>query len=257
MKKIISAFIISGLILSCSSSNDDNPNPEVVNPILPTKIVTDNNITENFTYKNTTEVSEINFLTGKKVYTYDGENISKVSVYDKDKVIQTIDYKYAGSRVSTMTTTLADNSKIILLLDWIDDTHLKYTKVDVANPVPVSGECFYTNGNLSKTVNIIKDGDVTSTFENNYEYDAKQNPYYNVKGFYQINVLTPEFGKNNVTKSTMKTTFTSSAGTTSSTATSTSTYTFGSKNVPDQQTTKGLSANGQATTSIKNYFYNR
>ncbi|WP_300673406.1 hypothetical protein [Soonwooa sp.] len=257
MKKIISALVVSGLILSCSSSNDDNPGNENIIPILPTKIVTDNGLTENFTYKNNNEISENNYLTGKKVYTYDGQTISKVSVYEGDKLTQTLEYKYANSRVSTITTTMADNSKIIYLLDWENDSHLKYTKVNVATSESTTGDYYYTNGNLSKTTNVVKDGDVTSTYENNYEFDGKQNPYYNVKGFYQINVLTPDFGKNNITKSTKKITYTSSAGTTSTTETTTSTYTFSSKNVPDQQTTKGLSANGQAISSVRNYFYNK
>lgn len=255
MKKIISAFLITSLFISCSSINDDNLNNEVILNTLPTKAVFNNNNSETFTYKNTSELSEISNSTGTKIFTYDAGNIVKVSIFQNNKVVETLDYKYANNIVSTETITYENGDKIIYLYEWITENHLKYTKVDVQNPESETGECFYTNGNLTKTVNILKNNDVTSTYENIYEYDTKQNPFVNIKSFNKINLLDSNYGKNNIIKTTMTTTHTSNGGTTTNSITTNSSYVYNSKNFPDKQTTKGLNSNGESTTNIKDYFY--
>lgn len=178
-----------------------------------------------------------------------------MSIFQNNKVVETLDYKYANNIVSTETITYENGDKIIYLYEWITENHLKYTKVDVQNPESETGECFYTNGNLTKTVNILKNNDVTSTYENIYEYDTKQNPFVNIKSFNKINLLDSNYGKNNIIKTTMTTTHTSNGGTTTNSITTNSSYVYNSKNFPDKQTTKGLNSNGESTTNIKDYFY--
>ncbi|SDF91464.1 hypothetical protein [Epilithonimonas hungarica] len=265
MKKILLYSLFISLLFNCSSRDEDVVE-EV--PVLPVKLtydfVTPDNIFSSiFTYKNNNEIVDItttirdNIVYAKEVYTYNKDNIIKIEYYEWNKLTSISEFSYNNNRVAKNIITYDDGRKIHYEYNWVTANHLVVVKKETEPHENL--DYYFSDGNLVKYIYKYNsnpyDNFGGSTFS--YEYDNSPNVYSNIKGFDKINFLTHFFSKNNISKKTEIITNTTNGYTTTKAAYDDFSYDYYSNGYPKKQTGTSTNQQGQTTTSLREYQYNK
>lgn len=248
MKKFLLAALLANCFIACSSDNDDrdeNTN-DVILPVTITSMENDGSYSYTSTIKyNGSKISEIHdYEGGKIVYQYDGDNIIKITDYQKSgKEDMTQVYTYKNGKVATLVTTegLSGDRQYVTTstYDWVTNNHVEVSRKDNFNDTIRKTNYYYDNENLIKT----EDENTIIT----YTYDSNNNPLKNIKG---MNVVTDsDYGTNNLIKKEYKSK--SSGG---SSNTYTTTHEYNTNNYPTKSIT---SSDGSSHKDTNTYIYNK
>jgi hypothetical protein len=200
MKKIIFAFSILILGLTSCSKNESSTTSSSL--ILPKKIVYEKTTTS-YTY-NGNKILTATTPSFNIGYTYDGDLVSKIEIFDKNSLITILDYSYESNKLKSEISTRFQGGEIFF----------KYRKDYVYNSEGVFYEEYEIEGNNEMLVNTcvltIVNGSVVKKEVTNaslsnvtttvYEYDTKNNIFKNVLGFNKLISEPSSFSSNNITK---------------------------------------------------------
>jgi len=209
MKKFTIAFIILLVTFSSCSKSDTNTQVPI---LLKKRIITNSSGSVNktsFTYNGNKIVSCESIITGidnyKELYTYTGDKITKIELYDttNNSLTKTCDYTYLNGVLSTQISTSAGSyfkDKKLYIKNTDGTVNFEESTINTATNLETTictGKYTYTNGNFFKSEFTI--GNKTTTTIN--EYDNKNNPMKNILGF---NLFFSEafVSFNNLTEST-------------------------------------------------------
>jgi hypothetical protein len=196
MKNI--ALFLSVLVITLTSCSEDTVlNQDTILLKKYTSTMANGQIfTNTITYNGNKIVDLTQQGTGNKwVYTYTGNLITKVNVYDNIGTLTwTIDYFYNNDNLVAIETVSSFTPTIISRVAYthnIDSTiNAVYSQIDVTTKketiTPLSIKFYFTNGNLVKKEIKDKDNGSLYTGTNTYLYDTKKNPFKNVLGFNKI-----------------------------------------------------------------------
>jgi hypothetical protein len=210
MKKTIAiALVALGLQLSLNScSKDDSPAPEPTPTpalVLLKKAINTNgnyNTTSTITY-NGNKIVEINSTrtgqdsgTGKIVFTYTGDLITKVTEYNNGVLSDQTDYTYENNKLKSYVLIEGGGqykSKGVYIYNPDGTVTRESYSIDIATGVETNNDrdkvMTFANGNLVKEVEISNYYDSngvlvsTSKYTETYEYDTKNSPFKNILGF--------------------------------------------------------------------------
>jgi hypothetical protein len=216
MKKIITLLSIFLLtIASCTKDNDAEKT------ILPNKIIlSDGSNTDisTITYIGN-KIETIAYSDGHKfVYTYTGDQISKVTSYEGNTIIGTIDYIYQNNNLKSSienylskSTGVTTNHKLRTVYTYNSDGTIleeRYsTDPNTAIETKTNNSTYtFANGNLTKEINTYTyfNGTTNTSVKNTtvYEYDNKKNPSSNILGLNKIE-FSDTSSLNNIIKRTI------------------------------------------------------
>ncbi len=274
MKKNIFLSSLIFLSLSCSSSNDDDTETEVVEtPILVTKAIVDGDV-YTVKYDGVKILEESNADGSSKfVYTYTGNVITQIKDYSNGSLRSTADFTYDNDKlinVKEVSITSGSNTTSTKTLTYT------YPNSTTINCTQIRNYTFAGNSQTDKSeiVYTVKDGDVISSkekyYHNNvlagnltetYTYDDKNNPYKNVLGFDKIELYNPWASNDNLSGKKNLVLFTNANTPTSSSSSSYKivyTTSYNDKNYPNQITETQYDSSNQAGSShMTIYTYNQ
>ena|SRR6218665_1546395 len=221
MKKLVILFTgLSLIISSCTSedgaeSGDTSVLPKTISYKYP-NIYLGTNTTSRLTYNGNKIVNSID-EDSKTVFTYTGDLITKQEVFDVDqqgketKADEAV-YTYENGKLKNrifkegITSKYPDGQYILKTIynhtsnESISYINYKVDKDSKAEIKSSEGNLTYKNGNLIKEQ--ITSNSVTVTRD--YDYDAKNNSLRNVTGFSLLLNEISEIGRNNIVKTTFK-----------------------------------------------------
>jgi hypothetical protein len=207
-KTIAIALVALGLQLSLNScSKDDSPAPQPTPTpalVLPKKVInTNGNKTTATIAYNGNKIVEINSTrtgedsgTSKRVYTYTGDLITKVTEYDNGVLSDQTDYTYENNKLKSYVLIEEGGqykSKGVYIYNPDGTVTKESYSIDIATGVETNNDrdkvMTFANGNLVKQVELRNYYDSngvlvsTSKYTETYEYDTKNSPFKNILGF--------------------------------------------------------------------------
>ncbi|MCV2486535.1 hypothetical protein OD917_16500 [Flavobacterium sp. SH_e] len=248
MNKVLYLFGALTLLLSSCSSDEnsssgenDSTLPKTISYIYPNPQL-GTNVKNTVTY-NGNKIVSITSEGSKSIFTYDGNVIIKQEVFDvdgsgKETKNEEVSYVYENGKLKTrllkedITTEYPDGyyiDKVVYthtsneIISYVNYSVDKDTKAETKSS---EGTLTYKDGNLVKEEQ--KSNSVTVTSD--YEYDTKNNPLKNILGFNLLLNEIGEFGKNNIVKTTRKSSEYPNA------AVYLTTYHYNDKNYPTRHT---------------------
>jgi hypothetical protein len=205
MKRILYLVCITFLQLqSCSSeSNTDNSSSNEI--VLLKKVTTGTNGSQTFSYEGDKLVAISTLVNGESTSiknSYTGGLITKIQAFDKNnQASYYITYNYTNGKLTqTKDYTSSSPTSLTVTTDFIYNPDGSVTLNMKGNGIDYTNKCYFDNyGNLIKYEENI--GSKSTTF---FEYDKKNNPFKNVRGFNPF-IFGPSGGlwsmsTNNVTK---------------------------------------------------------
>ena len=205
MKKLLYLFTAILLVFT-SCSKDDNDSSDSTLSILPKKIITINSngdsSTENIIYNGNKIVS----ITGENYiikYSYIGDFITKIEKFDKNGALDfTTQYSYTNGKLTGSTakeTGAASYSKVKFVHN--EDGTVSYEDFRINSTTNAEDDGGYIGKFTFKDGNLIKNDYSYYGAEKliTYEYDTKNNPLKNIKGFnLLLNIESPKSYVNNM-----------------------------------------------------------
>jgi hypothetical protein len=198
MKKLISLFVISFLMLQSCSSGDDNPVDTSNQGLLVKQILVDGGSTYTFTY-NGNKLSKLSTIDSEQVYStfyYTNELVTQMKTYDSDNDLDYITDFYYSDNNLIKTTYTSSTGKLEFQEDYVNNPNgmVVYTSIDYMQGTPIKSapiKYYYTNGNLVKI-------EESSSKITNYTFDSKNSPWRNITGALKINLVFEDiFNTNN------------------------------------------------------------
>lgn len=274
MKKLLCLLGVGLALISCTNDFDsscykkDDKDPiknDTVSPVKPDTIpvvvepILLKKLTHTYENGNTPTIESL--YDGTKIvsdkdasnltyYTYAGDVITKIEKADlSGNVYITKQYSYANGKLDyVLNNEFGIYSKI--KYHYNDDGSIFYEKLtsdsagnDLAK-TPITGRLTFANGNLVK--NQFYNG-ATETVTT-YEYDSKNNPRLNIKGFDYLLDMPGVYAVNNVVKSVFK------SNVDSLVETKTYSYEYDAKGYP-VKSTQTLEKGGNITTETAGFNY--
>jgi hypothetical protein len=189
MKKALNIFLIvfacAAVLYSCSKDKDANV--KLLKQLV--EIAADGTSkTTDFSY-NGNEIKSIDGVNQRADFSYMDGLITKIVVLDKgNQVVTTTEYNYLrGQLVSAKSL----GNYIINYIPNSDGSiaYEKFSINSVGEEVKVHhGVLFFENKNLSKDERTFDNAPagVTTTYNINFEYDSKNNPFYSILGYEKL-----------------------------------------------------------------------
>ena len=270
MKNLLYILLISGLFISCSSSNDDEPTPEDTTPILVTKesqtTETGNIYYYNIKYDGDKIVESVEDNTFKNVYTYNGDNIVKIVTSDGNIEKEISEFAYSNDRLVSEKVTDKRLGTLVYTINYTyeNDNKVKYKKFYGSTYNPTTGqhsnllfsnaEAQISNGNVVKVTETFDSPNENYTEIEETTYDNKNNPYKNIRGMLKIQLSGGRdwVAKNNITKVSQTHT-----GSLTYFDNESMTYIYNNSDYPIQKTTKYTSSEYPEKTEIYTFEYNK
>jgi len=208
MKKILVLFGALA-ILSASCSSDDDVSSVLIKKIIETDLNGNTYNKVDYTYngqKIQEEIHSEKAYNYKRTYSYDENLISSIAETSEGKVVTITDFTYNGNELKTkLVTEFYETQKIITKTYYTHniDGSVSYKIVSVNAQTneetdPINFKLTFSDGNLIKEELA---GLQTRTVV--YEYDTKNNPLLNIKGFAELLDNTElGYSKHNKTKQT-------------------------------------------------------
>ncbi|MGU3374608.1 hypothetical protein [Chryseobacterium sp. M5A1_1a] len=202
MKKILLFGFIASFTLSCSTSDDnqpDNSDPSTQNVILPVKMTADG-IAMKINYNGTKIISLINIANpGQRTeFTYTDDYVSGIKNYENNVLESSAEYGYTSGRMASAvtkeySTAGAIESTVTFTYNYISTTQINVKKqinLGTIGSSTISSIYIYNNGNLvSNTgagIGTINGNTIDYTESETYTYTDKNYAFKNVKGFDKI-----------------------------------------------------------------------
>jgi len=202
MKKLLSLFAVSAVLLTSCSSSDSSSTPLTESDVLVTKTVehyaNDNStVTTNFTYNGKKIVSAVYSDGITETYTYTGELISSIKQYDDTNTLiveETFTYNGSGQLVNYLLKDYdTDHGRKEVFVHNSNNTisYSVYTgDNDTQTNLTETGTIHLTDGEVTQIDNTVISPNITGTRV--YTYDTKNNPYKNITGVDKINFVNEE-----------------------------------------------------------------
>lgn len=273
MKKLIISSLAIAVISSCSSSNDDisNNNNNDTTPYLLKKSteLTQDGQSYVIEYKyNGTKITESLDVTDNKktVYTYDGDNIVKTEVYNKNGVLQVMrEFTYSNGKLVSEKVT--DKHQLGTLVytenyQYLSDNHIKLNDFHSVTYDPATGT--YSNIQyVEKDIYLDANGNLLSstythngtTYSTTFTYDGNNHPMKNVKGFVKMDMFS--LGDGEVAYSNLATANGKYTGAVSGTTQTKGTHTLNASNYPTKSVMKYTSSSFGTNEHTYLYEYNK
>ncbi|MBC5834777.1 hypothetical protein G6N05_09930 [Flavobacterium sp. F372] len=196
MKRII--FALSVLILiftSCSTSDEALVNePSLPSGFLKQVIESGTGgATSTFTYSGA-KLANVVSGTEKTVYTYTGDLITEIKVYEGSVLMETIIYQYAtNGNLAMSKNTNSSGNYVKNTFTYNTDGTISYVKVSgnatTTQITPYfTGKVYFTNGDVTKVYIDYGPGNQSFNTTETYTYDTNISPFKNVIGFEKINL---------------------------------------------------------------------
>lgn len=272
MKNLLQILLISGLFVSCSSSNDDEVMTEPTTPILLVKqnYLAANGTVEgsmNYTYNGDKIVKMETSDGNEKVeFTYNGDEISKSINYVDNQIRQINEFFYTNGKLTSQKVTESYSPhtyNYTINYDYVNENYVKYTRVTSYTTNSSTGaitysttdyEAFISNGNLNK---IISKSTNSGTTTYNYTYDDKNNPCKNIRGYTKAMIFDSTNSDLSSINNLTKRTYNQLLLNTEYTGTTTKTLTYNSNNFPSKIVTVENNSNVPTQSYIDTFEYNK
>ncbi len=210
MKNILRAGIclIFGLIISCSSRDEEQENVLIVPKTMISKSSSGNNYSTQYQYSDRNKLTRVVRNNRTKLERFYYNNlISKTISYNELGEISAIDkYEYVNNKISKINTSMGFLTYNIFYT-WIDDHHVSIEDDKTKSVGSIDKtEVYFSNGNIVKTTRHLHIPNYYTIDEVNIvENDTKNNPFKNVEGFSLVafDISSDFFSQsNNITKIT-------------------------------------------------------
>ncbi|WP_300687690.1 hypothetical protein [Chryseobacterium sp.] len=224
MKKLIFSSLAIAVISSCVSNDNpadhrDNGTTENTPYLLKksTEITQDGqSFVVDYKY-NGTKITESFDVANKEktIYTYDGDNIVKTKLYDKNGILKVMrEFTYAnGKMVSEKVTDTHQPGTLVYTesYQYLSESHIKHNDYQSVTYNPSTG--VYSNIQyVDKDIYLDVNGNLLSstythngtTYSTTFSYDGNNHPMKNVKGYVKMDMFSlgdGETGYNNLTNS--------------------------------------------------------
>ncbi|ASW75165.1 hypothetical protein IQ37_00910 [Chryseobacterium piperi] len=273
MKKLFISSLVLAAMSSCGSSDDTLPEVNNNNnggtPLLLTKAteVTDDGqtYTVQFKYDGDRLIESYNNVEQEKtVYTYNGDNIIKTEDYEAGVMKMMREFTYTNGRVSSEKVTNKNAGTLVYTkaFQYISATHVKFNEYSSSTFNPSTGVHsdikfsqndvqLSSGGNIATMVSVDNGRTTTST----YNYDTKNHPMKNIRGYLKIDLFylsDGELGYNNLLN--MSSNY---SGTVSGSLGSTATHTYNANNFPTKTVMNYTSTTFPASSTTYTYEYNQ
>jgi hypothetical protein len=237
MKKLLCLFAFSAVFLTSCSSSDNSSTPVTESDVLVTKTVetyaNDNStITTNYTYNGKKIVSSSDSDGFYENYTYTGDLITNVKVYDDTDTLileEFLTYNASGQLVNYLSKDFENNTGRKEVFVHNNNNTVSYSVYKGNNSTQTTlyetGTIYLTNGEVSQIETAVLSPSYTANRV--YTYDTKNNPFKNITGGDKINFINIE--AIGVSRNILTDTYTSSFPTSEM---FTTTYTYNSLNFP-------------------------
>jgi hypothetical protein len=198
MKKLISLFVISFLMLQSCSSGDSSSDSPTNEGLLVKELVVDGGKTFTFTY-NGNKITKLAISedvdSEYTTFSYTGDLITQMKNYDAKNVLDYItDLYYSDNKLIKVTYT-SPSGKLESQEDYVYNPNgmVVETLTDYMTGTPIKHspfKCYYTNGNLVKIEG--STSDITY-----YTFDTKNSPWKNITGILKISIVFDNFFNTN------------------------------------------------------------
>ncbi|WP_414000261.1 hypothetical protein ACMDB5_06840 [Flavobacterium sp. W1B] len=224
MKKSLLLFSATLLVLTSSCSNDEKYEEAATGTLLPKKIVetmVENGESASVTYTMTYDGNKLKDIRltddSRSVYTYTGDLITKVELFDSSVLYSSDDYAYSDGKLVSKITTYADDTSIKDKLTFVYNANgtvnVNQSRIINGQEVKYDTTTLYTfsNGNIVSIeyIDDVKEK-ITSVF------DDKKSPFNNITGvkfLLDLDTYFDFYSMNNTVKNTTET-YNSSGGVT-------------------------------------------
>lgn len=207
MKNLLGLLSATLLVFTSCSKDDNNESSDPASPILVKKITTidskGNSSSESYLYNGNKIVSVTQEDGSVTKYNYTGDLITKIEKFDSTGALNLItNYIYIEGKLDSSIDNYSNNNKYYYKIKYThnqDETisYEQFTGVvstGIEEKYGPTGKYTYKNENVVKLEVSYSGGESLYT----YEYDAKNNPFKNVLGYY--NLFLEDVYANNVIK---------------------------------------------------------
>ena len=274
MKKLLISSLAIAVMSSCSSSNDnpeDNSSNNNNTPYLlkkATEITPDGQsyVTE-FKYNGTKITESFDVADNEKtVFTYDGDNIVKTELLNKNGIVMiTREYTYSNGKVVSEKVTDKHQPGTLVYTQnyqYLSDNHIKFTQYSSSTYNPATA-VYSDIKYVEKDVYLDANGNLLSftyssggtTYSSTFSYDGNNHPMKNVRGYVKMDILS--LGDGEMGYSNLVTANGNYAGATNGTTKTSAVHTLNLANYPTKSVmTYSSSAFGTNVHTYK-YEYNQ
>ncbi|ROI02295.1 hypothetical protein EGI16_15600 [Chryseobacterium sp. G0240] len=274
MKKLIISSLAMAVILSCSSSNDDISNDNNNNDTTPYLLKKATEVTQDgqsyvieYKYDGTKITESLDVTDNEKtVYTYNGDNIIKTELYNKNGVLQVMrEFTYSNGKLVSEKVTDKHQSGTLVYTEnyqYLSDSHIKHTDFYSVTYNPATGT--YSNIQyVEKDIYLDANGNLLSstytsngtTYSTTFAYDGNNHPMKNVKGYVKMDMFS--LGDGEVGYSNLATANGNYAGAVNGSTKTSGTHTLNAANYPTKSVMKYTSSALGTNEHTYIYEYNK